>query len=453
MAFNNNPGKQSFTATGGQTEFDFNFKIYADIDLKVYLTPDGQDPNDTTDILTLTTDYTVVVDGDDGGTITLTSGATVDDTIVIARDLDATRDISYVTNGDLKAATLNLDQDYQTYLIIDGFVALANVVQLPQSAVDVDPVFPNVVGDAYLKWNAAGTALENDTTIPQAVIDAAASAAAASAAAASASAASTSANDAQLREWEAEAWRLTADSYANEAEDVPVNIVTSDGDGTFTYTPTSPAEYSALHWATKSESYVGGTIWGAISGTLSNQTDLINALNLKAPLVSPAFTDEPTAPTPTLGDNSTRVATTAFVLANGGSINVASTAEAQAGTDNTKAITPLRLREGLNASGTAPIYACRAWVNFNGTGVVAIRDSGNISSITDNGAGIYAANFISALPDVNYAAVASGSREAGTGGGTDVSVYNLLTTSVGILSKDTGITCFDIPIVTLNITR
>lgn len=281
MAFNNNPGKQSFTATGGQTEFDFNFKIYADIDLKVYLTPDGQDPNDTTDILTLNTDYTVVVDGDDGGTITLTSGATVDDTIVIARDLDATRDISYVTNGDLKAATLNLDQDYQTYLIIDGYVALLNAVQLPQSAVDVDPVLPNVRPDSYLKWNSLGTALENDETIPDAVIDAAASAAAAlvseNAAAESASAASTSANDAQLREWEAEAWRLTADSYANEAEDVPVNIVTSDGDGTFTYTPTSPAEYSALHWAAKAEA-VASLEWGGIGGNLEDQTDLVSQL-------------------------------------------------------------------------------------------------------------------------------------------------------------------------------
>ena len=40
-------------------------------------------------------------------------------------------------------------------------------------------------------------------------------------------------------------------------------------------------------------------------------------------------------------------------------------------------------------SGTAPLYMCRAWVNFNGTGTVAIRGSGNVSSITDNGAGNY----------------------------------------------------------------
>lgn len=53
-------------------------------------------------------------------------------------------------------------------------------------------------------------------------------------------------------------------------------------------------------------------------------------------------------------------------------------------------------------SGTAPIYPCRAWVNFNGTGTVAIRASGNVSSITDNGTGDYTVNFTTAMPDANY---------------------------------------------------
>ena len=59
-------------------------------------------------------------------------------------------------------------------------------------------------------------------------------------------------------------------------------------------------------------------------------------------------------------------------------------------------------------SGTAPLYAARAWVNFNGTGTVAIRASGNVSSITDNGAGDYTVNFTTAMSDTNYAAVSSG---------------------------------------------
>ena len=55
-------------------------------------------------------------------------------------------------------------------------------------------------------------------------------------------------------------------------------------------------------------------------------------------------------------------------------------------------------------SGSAPIYGARAWVNFNGTSTVAIRASGNVSSITDNGTGDYTVNFTTAMPDVNYCA-------------------------------------------------
>lgn len=47
-------------------------------------------------------------------------------------------------------------------------------------------------------------------------------------------------------------------------------------------------------------------------------------------------------------------------------------------------------------------YKCRAWVNFNGTGTVAIRGSGNVTSITDNNTGDYTVNFITAMPDANY---------------------------------------------------
>jgi len=64
-----------------------------------------------------------------------------------------------------------------------------------------------------------------------------------------------------------------------------------------------------------------------------------------------------------------------------------------------------QVKTATNATGSAPIYACRAWVNFNGTGTVAIRDSGNVSSITDNGTGNYTVNFTTAMPDANYTPV------------------------------------------------
>ena len=76
-------------------------------------------------------------------------------------------------------------------------------------------------------------------------------------------------------------------------------------------------------------------------------------------------------------------------------------------------IAAARITTALNASGSAPVYACRAWVNFNGTGTVAIRASGNVSSITDNGVGDYTVNFTTAMPDANYAVTGTAVRDSG----------------------------------------
>ena len=62
---------------------------------------------------------------------------------------------------------------------------------------------------------------------------------------------------------------------------------------------------------------------------------------------------------------------------------------------------------------TAGGNAVKAWVNFNGTGTVAIRAAFNVSSITDNGVGDYTVNFTTAMPDANYAAVAIGEINGG----------------------------------------
>jgi hypothetical protein len=96
-------------------------------------------------------------------------------------------------------------------------------------------------------------------------------------------------------------------------------------------------------------------------------------------IASPTFTGTPTAPTAAAATDTTQIATTAY--------------------------TRTAIADVLNAAGSAPLYACRAWVNFNGVGTVAIRASGNVSSITDNGVGDYTVNFTTAMPDANYAAL------------------------------------------------
>jgi hypothetical protein len=59
--------------------------------------------------------------------------------------------------------------------------------------------------------------------------------------------------------------------------------------------------------------------------------------------------------------------------------------------------------------------SAKAWVNFNGTGTVAIRASYNVSSITDNGTGDYTVNFTNAFSDANYAITATGTGNGGSG--------------------------------------
>jgi hypothetical protein len=100
------------------------------------------------------------------------------------------------------------------------------------------------------------------------------------------------------------------------------------------------------------------------------------------------------------------------------------------------------------AQGTA-----RAWVNFNGTGTVAIRASFNVSSITDNGTGIYTLNFTTALPDANYCA--AGMCTYDVSGWGDVEFNNATPPTTSALSIRTiGYTSyFDPEIVTVAIFR
>jgi hypothetical protein len=70
-----------------------------------------------------------------------------------------------------------------------------------------------------------------------------------------------------------------------------------------------------------------------------------------------------------------------------------------------------KFNSGFGSVTTA--YGCRAWVNFNGTGTPAIRGSGNVSSITDNGTGDYTINFTTAMPDENYACIGTSNLATG----------------------------------------
>lgn len=117
-------------------------------------------------------------------------------------------------------------------------------------------------------------------------------------------------------------------------------------------------------------------------------------------------------------------------------------------------ITPSQLNGGQ--SGSAPAYAIRAWVSFNGTGAVTIRGSGNVSSITDNGIGDYTVNMTTALPDANYAVVGSSGGASATSQGA-VYLYEqstARTTSLfRVLTLNTAFAPIDTPYIDVMVIR
>jgi len=80
--------------------------------------------------------------------------------------------------------------------------------------------------------------------------------------------------------------------------------------------------------------------------------------------------------------------------------------------------------------GTVVQGSAKAWVNFNGTGTPAIRAAFNVTSITDNGTGNYTVNLTTAMPDANYAVVASGGKINATNDGNNMVAIGSTTTTI-----------------------
>lgn len=136
--------------------------------------------------------------------------------------------------------------------------------------------------------------------------------------------------------------------------------------------------------------------------------------------------------------------------------NLAASANATAGN-----VTATNIQS--NAAGTPTVFQdsagtqvgtlCRAWVNFNGTGTVAIRASFNVSSITDNGTGNYTVNFTTAMPDTNYSTVTSCTPT--TSAAERTKIGTVATSSVQILNStcDAANNSYDAVLVTAAIFR
>lgn len=182
------------------------------------------------------------------------------------------------------------------------------------------------------------------------------------------------------------------------------------------------------------------TIQGGATGT-GTVTLLAPSTSTNRTLTLPDVTDTVAgiAATQTL-TNKTLTTPVISTISNTGTLTLPTSTDTVVGRATTDTLTNKTLTtpnidsaQFATVSGTAPIYPCRAWVNFNGTGTVAIRASGNVSSITDNGTGDYTVNFTTAMPDANYAVAMSSANAVRNPG--DIQAADYLAGSVRYLVR------------------
>ena len=153
----NNP-RIAYTATAGQTAFTVPFEFFSDSDLNVYI-------NET--LKTITTHYTVSGGSGSTGTVTLTSGATLNDKVVITRDVTLERTTDFPASGPFQVSSLNTELDKIIAMIADLEDLASRGITLSDSDTDVSVTLPNVTGRAgkVLAFNSTTGAVEAGPTI------------------------------------------------------------------------------------------------------------------------------------------------------------------------------------------------------------------------------------------------------------------------------------------------
>lgn len=187
IQINSVPTRVQYTASGGQTVFSYTFPIKADADLKVYQRGSADSPDDSADLLTLTTDYTVTgANTASGGTIVLVVAATANDIVTIVGDKAIDRTAIYDQSVTLKKADLNNDfnntvmYEKQTETIQNQLTPKYARSELISPGVREDNLILPILNDGYL-WVGRGNygdtpddiiAMSVDDLMPLGLVDA-----------------------------------------------------------------------------------------------------------------------------------------------------------------------------------------------------------------------------------------------------------------------------------------
>lgn len=421
-----------YDGNGVTSVFDYDFQIQDETELLVV----RQNADLSEDTLTLTTDYTVAgVGADAGGQVTLVAPATALPTgtkLVLQYGGDYNQSADYSSQGGINLAELEAALDKLT-------MHLRSLKEMVDRSVKID-----AFGDVdlvTLQANIKALALIETEITTVAGISAAVSAVAAvdtDVTAVAAIAANVTAVAGIVADVTAVAG-VAADVSAVAAVDAAVAAVA-----------TITAEVATVAGVSADVSTVAG-----ISAAVSNLSGISADVTRVADMYQGALAADPTTRldgsalqvgdfylNTGTGDLTFLQSTGPAVWTAAGLLTKASQAEAEAGTDDAKYMTPLRTADAIAALAEAPV---KAWVNFNGTGTVAIRDSFNVSSITDNGVGDYTVNFTTAMADTNYLMLTGGTTASdGTAGvitlvgGYDIAVTGKATGSCQVNSRNAG---------------
>ncbi len=162
MTITTNDVRDEYTASAAQTVFNYTFKIFADGQLDVYITPSGQEADDSTDITTAYTIDPSSIGDEDGGFLTLDSGTSDGDLVTIVSNIPESRTTDYQNSGDFLPDTVNADFDKVVSLVKQVEDKANRTLSFPSSAQNVSSLsLPEPDGGLYLAWKLDETGVEN----------------------------------------------------------------------------------------------------------------------------------------------------------------------------------------------------------------------------------------------------------------------------------------------------
>lgn len=418
----------TFTGTGSASPFPLPFRFFNNSEITAYLVED----NGALTLLSQGVDYTLTgagepeIDGGAIGTLTKTVPLAIGKKMYVARTLPAVQQTDIVNQGEFFASLHEDVFDRLTMVDQQHAEELSRCVKTsPTDAITPDQLLANI------------KASENS--------------AAASAASASASATSAAASFDDFD-----------DRYLGAKSSDPA----TDNDG-------QPLIVGALYWSTplaKMKAW-DGSAWAFWSGDISGPAistdtaiaifDGTNGKLVKSSTAKVTAAGEVVTNSVQVGQSGT--ASNNFHWRNllGGLLRLSRGNAGSPITDvmRVKADNSVEFPGGCTGSADDEKRRCTAWVNFNGTGTVAIRDSYNVSSITDNGTGDYTVNFAAAMANANYQVSASvGPTNGSTPNGVVIGAGPALGTNVDpttagfrVLSVHAGATLVDIARIGLSV--